>query len=96
VTGLVNKELGRMLKDSVEAKSDAFSRHLTGETEKIHDKYQLWYPVSGRRFEPGISRIRSKEFTILPRPSEQQVYYTLKTALKPTLQHLGAGTAQSV
>jgi hypothetical protein len=67
---LMNNELVGMLKDSVEAKSEAIlSRSLTQETEETNEKYQSWYPVSCRRFEPGICRTRSKEFNTHPRPS---------------------------
>jgi hypothetical protein len=39
-------------------KFEVLSRHLPGGTEESHEKYQSGLPVSGLRFEPGISRIQ--------------------------------------
>jgi hypothetical protein len=54
----VNNKLERMWKEAVVAKSKEPSR--PGGTEENHENPQSGQPVSGLRFEPWTSRIRSR------------------------------------
>jgi hypothetical protein len=53
--------IGKVVKGAVVVDFKVLSRNLTGGTDENNEKFESEQPVSWPRFEPGASRIRSRE-----------------------------------
>lgn len=56
-----------MCKEEIVVKFEALSRHLSGGTEKKHQKPHSGYPVSKQRFESETYRTQSRSLAVIRR-----------------------------